>query len=124
MGLKLLQKIGRTKQHKKQLHIVYTNCMINIVEYEWDSKKSKLNLLKHGISFEEAKEIFQGSVFTAEDRRKDYGEKRFISIGSISGIAVLVVVHTDRKGRTRIISARKANEKERGLYYEYLKAKS
>lgn len=94
------------------------------MEFEWDTKKSKLNLLKHGISFEEAKEIFHGSVFTAEDRRKDYGEMRFTSIGLISGVAVLVVIHTDRKGRTRIISARKANEKERGLYYEYLKEKS
>jgi len=94
------------------------------VEHEWDPKKSKLNLQKHGVSFEEAKEIFYGSVFTAEDSRKDYGERRFISIGSISNIIFLVVVHTDRLNKMRIISARKANHKEKGLYYEYLKTKN
>jgi uncharacterized DUF497 family protein len=94
------------------------------VEFEWDPIKSKLNLQKHGISFDEAKEIFLGKVLTAEDNRKEYGEKRLISIGSILDIIVLVVVHTDRKKRTRIISARKANKKEKEMYYEYLKKKT
>jgi uncharacterized DUF497 family protein len=52
---------------------------------------------------------------------KDYGERRFISIGALSGIVVLVVAHTDRRGKIRIISARKANKTERGIYYEHFK---
>jgi uncharacterized DUF497 family protein len=91
------------------------------MEFEWDPEKSKSNLKKHGISFEEAKEIFLGPVLTAQDRRKDYGEKRFISIGALSGVVFLVVAHTDRKGKVRIISARKANQTERKFYYEHFK---
>lgn len=89
------------------------------MEFEWDPEKSRLNFQKHGISFEDAKEIFSGPVFTAQDRRKDYGETRFISIGVLSGIVFIVVAHTDRKGKIRIISARKANKTERKYYYEH-----
>ena len=98
--------------------------MITNVEFEWDPAKNALNLRKHAISFEEAIEIFDGPVFTAEDKRRDYGEDRFVSIGAVGDIVILVVIHTDRKRKTRIISARKANKTERRLYHEYLKAKS
>lgn len=107
---------------KNKLHAVYTKCSILIVNFEWDEKKNKANRSKHGIRFEEAKEIFSGPVFTAEDCRRDYGESRFISIGTIQGIVVLVVAYIFRNGKVRLISARKANEKERSLYYGYLKA--
>ena len=95
------------------------------MKFEWGKKKSEINLQKHGISFDEAKTIFNGHVLTIEDKRKEYGEARKISIGELENkIAVDVVIHTDRKGRTRIISARIANKKERTLYYEYFKEKS
>jgi uncharacterized DUF497 family protein len=94
------------------------------MEFEWDPEKSRLNLQKHNISFEEAKLIFLGPVYTAKDDRKDYGEKRFISIGILSGVVVLVVAHTDRSGKVRIISARKANKIEREYYYGYFKKKT
>jgi uncharacterized DUF497 family protein len=94
------------------------------IKFEWDTDKSRANLQKHGISFEEATEIFRGPVFTAQDRRRDYGEKRFVSIGALSGVVFLVVAHTDRKGKVRIISVRRANQTERGLYYEYFKEKA
>ena len=95
------------------------------MKFEWDKNKSEANLQKHGISFDEAKTIFYGYVLTIKDRRKEYGETREISIGELEyKIAVAVVIHTDRKGKTRIISARIANKKERTLYYEYLKEKS
>ena len=91
--------------------------------FEWDEHKNKLNFQKHSISFEEGLEIFKGTVFTLEDNRKDYGEKRKISIGAIENIIIAVVVHTKRKDKVRIISARLANKTERKLYYEYLKEK-
>ena len=90
------------------------------LEFEWDDEKDRANRAKHGISFEEASGIFDGPVFTAPDEREDYGEERFISIGRLSGLVVVVVVHTDREGRIRLISARKANRKERHAYHEHL----
>lgn len=89
--------------------------------YEWDIKKNKTNFEKHGISFEEARQIFDRDVFTWIDRRKNYNEMREISIGLLSDEFVIVVAHTDRNGNTRIISARTANRKERELYYDYIK---
>jgi uncharacterized protein len=88
--------------------------------FEWDKKKNAANRKKHGISFEEAKEIFDGPVLTRLDDRREYGETRRISIGALSDAVVIVVAHTDRAGKIRIISARKANRNEREVYYEYL----
>ncbi len=88
--------------------------------YEWDKKKNRLNIEKHGIGFKTACRIFDGPVLTALDDRTDYGEVRKVSIGAIDGIVVLAVVHTDRKGKTRIISARRANRAERKRYEEAL----
>ena len=92
--------------------------------FEWNEHKNKLNFQKHGISFEEAQEIFQGTVFTFEDSRKDYGEKRDVSVGAIENVIIVVVIHTKRKDKVRIISARLANQTERKLYYECLQEKS
>nr|WP_150107072.1 BrnT family toxin [Halothece sp. PCC 7418] len=88
--------------------------------FEWDENKNQQNLKKHKISFEEAVEIFDGIVFTAIDERYNYGETREISIGAIQGVVIITVVHTERNGNIRIISARKATPKERRQYYDYL----
>ncbi|MCL1464091.1 MULTISPECIES: BrnT family toxin [Argonema] len=88
--------------------------------FEWNEGKNAQNLRKHGISFEEAQEIFDGIVFTAIDERFDYGEIREISIGAIQGVVIVTVVHTERNGVIRIISARKATPQERKTYYDYL----
>lgn len=89
-------------------------------QFEWDAEKDRTNREKHGISFEEASAIFSGLLLTAPDERQDYGEKRFISYGQLSESVVVVVVHTGRSGRTRLISARKANSRERRAYHEHL----
>jgi uncharacterized protein len=94
------------------------------MKYEWNKKKDELNQNKHNISFSEAIGIFNGAVFTSIDDRKDYKEVREVSIGQIEGTVTLVVVHTDRKNVKRIISARKAKQKERRKYYEYLQKTS
>ncbi len=91
------------------------------MEFEWDAGKSRRNYEKHGIRFEDASLIFNGIVVTAVDIRHDYGEERRISIGAIGDIIVIVVVHTDRNGKIRIISARRANRKERSSYHEFCK---
>ncbi|MGI9287533.1 MAG: BrnT family toxin [Pseudomonadales bacterium] len=88
------------------------------MDFEWDDDKNRRNLAKHGIRFEEAALIFDGVTITRVDDRFDYGERRDISIGEIDSQIVIVVVHTDRDGVVRIISARFANRQERKVYYE------
>ena len=90
------------------------------MEYEWDPAKSEANLNKHGISFDEARYIFDGPTLTRIDDREDYGERRFISLGAISREATFVVVHTERGNRVRLISARKASRIERKVYRDNL----
>jgi uncharacterized DUF497 family protein len=89
-------------------------------QFGWDEEKDRANRAKHGIRFEEAKVIFASPVLTAPDDRQDYSEERFISYGQLNAMVVIAVVHTWRRGRIRLISARKANRKERQAFYEYL----
>jgi uncharacterized DUF497 family protein len=89
-------------------------------QFEWDPAKNAANLAKHGISFEEAKTIWEGPVVTGPDHAHD-SEEREISFGFIGGVTVACVVHTDRYGKIRIISARKATRNERKEFDAYLK---
>ena len=91
------------------------------MEFEWDEAKSRANFAKHGIDFETAGRIFDGPVFTRADRRRDYGEARHVSIGRVEA-AIIVVVHTGRGGRMRLISARPASRKERQFWHEQIQA--
>ncbi len=91
------------------------------MEFEWDEAKSRANFAKHGIDFETAQRIFGGPVFTRPDRRRDYGEARHVSIGRVEA-AVIVVVHTERGRRMRLISARPASRKERQIWHEQIQA--
>jgi uncharacterized DUF497 family protein len=92
-------------------------------EFEWDEHKSLTNRHKHGISFEEASTIFAGPVLSYEDD-SDAIEIRERSYGLIGGAVVVCVIHTDRNGATRIISARRATKNERNLFHAYLKRAS
>ena len=83
------------------------------MDYEFNEEKSRETLRDRGIGFDFAARIFEGRRIEKEDRRKDYGERRFIAIGPIDD-AIYVVVYTWRDGRRRIISARRANRKELG----------
>jgi len=83
--------------------------------FEWDDAKDAANKRKHGIGFREAAEIFRGYVLTAEDSRRDYGERRVIALGEYDG-EVIRVVFTDRDGNVRIITAWKASRYDRKNY--------
>lgn len=88
------------------------------MKFEWDETKRKINLDKHGIDFVAAATIFDDiERIETEDDRKDYREVRIQVIGEAKP-GILFVVYTERDaGETyRIISARKANKKERALY--------
>ncbi|MBW2167467.1 MAG: BrnT family toxin [Deltaproteobacteria bacterium] len=86
--------------------------------FEWDLKKAKTNLGKHGVSFEEACTAFKDPLsLTIDDPLHSNDEKRLVLIGMSYNNRMLVVVHTERGDNIRIISARKATKKER-KYYE------
>jgi uncharacterized DUF497 family protein len=88
------------------------------MEFEWDEAKAETNRRKHGISFDAAKEVFSDlSRFTRFDDRFDYGETREITVGRVQG-RLLSVVHTERQGAVRIISAREADPEEIRTYYQ------
>ena len=85
--------------------------------FEWDEQKAASNLLKHGVSFQEAIAAFDDpDALEVTDTRAAYGEARIILTGSITE-GVLVVVYTERGQNIRIISARKASRHERDTYY-------
>ena len=81
----------------------------------WDPAKARANLAKHGIAFRDAKRVFDGPILQLPDRRRDYGEDRFLAIGK-DGAACLVVAFTRRGGAVRLISARKASTYEKQVY--------
>jgi uncharacterized DUF497 family protein len=82
------------------------------MEFEWDPAKCRATVTRRGIDFASAAGIFAGAVIEAIDARRNYGEIRARAISETEG-AIPVVVYTDRGTRRRIISARRANEKER-----------
>ena len=86
------------------------------MDYEWDEAKRQANILKHGIDFVDAAGIFDSEYLESEDRRRDYGERRYRGFGEVGG-KILMVVYTWRTERRRIITARRARQNERRAYY-------
>jgi len=83
--------------------------------FEWDEAKSRRNLRERGFDFEFAARISEGDLLEHEDRRRDYRERRRVSIGEIDG-EVFAIVYTWRGANRRIISARRARRGERDAY--------
>ena len=83
---------------------------------QWDEAKAQSNLIKHGVSFEEAVTVFEdpNAVTFNDDEHSKY-EERLVTIGYTVQLRVLLVVNTDREDNIRIISARKATIAERKL---------
>lgn len=87
------------------------------MEFEWDAEKAIINLKKHGIEFEVATSIFlDQNRIVCKDIRFDYKENRLITFGKIAE-RLHVVVYIEKEDVIRIISARKANKRER-KYHE------
>ena len=87
--------------------------------YEWDPRKAKENLRKHGVSFEDAATVFLDALaVTFPDPEHSTEEDQEITIGLTTKHRVVFVSHCQRGDRTRIISARKATRKERKQYEE------
>lgn len=90
------------------------------MKFEWDEAKRQANIEKHGIDFADLGPLFDGETVIILDDRFDYGEYRFITLGLLNGI-VLVVVHTETDEVIRVFSARKATKYEEKSYFEEIK---
>lgn len=87
------------------------------MKFEFDAIKNESNCAKHGIDLSRAEEFdFDTALFMVDDR-KDYGEKRYIAYGYI-GSRVHAIVFTKRGQTVRVISLRKANEREQEVFNE------
>lgn len=85
------------------------------MKLEWDENKRRSNKLKHGLDFFDAHLVFTDEALIEEDQRKDYGEQRYNLIGPISA-RLIVVTFSKRDDGARIISMRKANQREQKKY--------
>ena len=82
---------------------------------EFDAAKRNATLKARGLDMARADEVFVGATLTVADDRQHYGEDRFITIGFLDA-RMVILVWTPRNGTRRIISMRKANEREQALY--------
>lgn len=92
--------------------------------FEWDSEKNAINQKKHGVSFETAVRAFNDPFLLDEydsNHSTEY-EDRTSSLGMVYGVLILFIIHTERDGRVRIISARKATKNERIAYERHRKS--
>ncbi len=85
----------------------------------YDPAKRDAVLAARGLDMARAGEVFDGPTLSVEDDRRDYGETRFITIGRLDG-RMVVMVWTERDGARRVISLRKANDRERQAYGDRL----
>ena len=87
------------------------------IEFEWDDDKAESNIRKHGVTFEEAVEVFFDPFYQTGDASVEQESRDFI-IGYTFSQHLLLVVYVERGERTRLISARPATRAERKLYEE------
>ena len=85
------------------------------MEIEFDPDKRDKNLTERGLDFARAAEVFAGATLTMPDSRDDYGEPRFVTVGALDD-RMVVTVWTPRGAARRIISMRKANEREQARF--------
>jgi uncharacterized DUF497 family protein len=93
-------------------------------QFEWDPAKNLSNQRKHGVSFEEAAQVFRNPLYLAWKERIQNGEERWQACGVVEGLSLLIVAHTIREELedgieievVRIISARRAEPRERRRY--------
>jgi len=98
------------------MNIVY---QLQGVEFEWDSNKAQSNLEKHGVTFEEAAEVFFDPFYQVGDatlKMLSHSEQREFILGYSLEQRLLLVVYLEKGKRNRLISARLATRNERKLY--------
>ncbi len=90
------------------------------MRYSFDAAKQASNLKKHGFDLADAHNVIEsGKTVTFEDHRFDYGEERFVTLGPL-GDRLVAIATAETEDHIRIISMRKADRNEQGIYREYL----
>jgi len=96
-----------------------------MIDFEWDSSKARANLRKHHVTFQEAATVLRDPLaITIFDPDHSQEEDRYITIGTSEGGFALMVAHTDRQDRTRIISARALTRAEREAYEDEIEKRN
>lgn len=90
------------------------------MHFTWHESKRRLTVQRRGLDFASAQQVFAGPTYTFEDDRKDYGEQRWVTIGLLN-MVVVVIVHTETEDEIRIISMRKADKDEQFLFFSNLR---
>jgi uncharacterized DUF497 family protein len=111
-------ELDRGTAEPDRLTTLLVSRSIKKLEFEWHDAKADANLQSHGVSFDLAMTVFS-DPFAVErlDDREDYGEERFVIIGTAEGNVVLFVAYAEREQRIRIISARRATQYEQDDYF-------
>ncbi len=86
------------------------------MEFTWSERKRVVNLKEHRLDFADAWLVFEGATYTFEDDRFSYREQRFVTLGLLAGVPVSIV-HTENEHEIRIISFRKATNREAEIYF-------
>jgi uncharacterized protein len=89
------------------------------MRFTWSPAKRLSNLRLHGLDFLDAARVFEGATFTFEDDRFAYPEQRFVTLGLLSGVPVSIV-HTETTHEIRIISFRKATNREADTFFTHV----
>jgi len=87
------------------------------MNFEWDENKNRINVKKHGLNFKDVHFCFENPIMEKVDDRFEYGEKRYTALALLLGRAVNLV-YTKKNETIRIISFRKANEREKKAYLQ------
>ena len=90
------------------------------MRFEWHEEKNSENIRKHGLDFSDVCEVFESPMAVNLDDRKDSGEDRWIAIGLLRTLTVIVVYVERDTDCIRIIFMRKANQQERKKYEKFL----
>ena len=106
------------------LRICSYTIVVSGIRFEWDEAKNRANQRKHGVSFEDASEVFRDPLFVSLKDRIQDGEQRWQTFGKVGNTLLVMVAHAvqeeDTRGTTRevirIISARYASRREQRLY--------
>ena len=87
------------------------------MKFEWDERKNRENIRKHGIDFRDVVEMFEYPMLTSLDTRHDYGEERWVGVGLLKNfVAVAIYLEWEDEETIRIVSARKATRHETEEY--------
>jgi len=89
------------------------------MRYTWHEPKRQSTLVRRGLDFALAEQVFAGPTFTFEDDRRDYGEERWVTLGMLRG-KVVVIVHTETEDEIHVISMREAERDEKHIFFANL----